>query len=267
MTAQEIVAKQTKKISFRMGLIMNTINTLIFGTFGTLRSGHFTWKAWAIGCLIGFITGAIITTIVPPRKVQLWLLDKTQTREDSWKGKLMTSIATTLIIMPVMSIVMGISMPNLSAWNLNRQANKLEQSCIELQAKQDDLKSQQADLISQQKALIDKQSALKAEMETASEEDKTGMQNGINNMQKGIDKMQEGIDGMQEGIDGMQEGIEGKTGGVNTMRNNAKEIKSSIWSSLIINTIIMTLVGLVIGMITQPFLMPLVMKSVLGKNS
>ena len=80
MNANDIIKQQTRKISIRMSILMNTLNTIIFSTIGTVRSGHFTIQAWLIGAVIGWITGAIITSIFPPRKVQLWILDKTQTR-------------------------------------------------------------------------------------------------------------------------------------------------------------------------------------------
>ena len=265
-----------RKIGKRMGFLMNTFFTLVFSTIGTLASGHFTWSGWLVGAIVGWITAFIITSIFPPNEVQDKVLKKRNIPANSFKGKLLSSVLTALIIMPVMTIVMSTTMPGLAMFNIERNISKMEAEVIDLYKKQSDLESQQADLIEQRNELQGKQTALKAEI---AESVKNGtpenpgmqkgideMQKGIDEMQKGIDEMQKGIDEMQGGIDSMQQGIDGKSGGIEAQRNAIKGMKAALPRSLPISTVAQTILGIILGFIMQPFFLKLVMRSVLGKE-
>lgn len=152
-----------RKIGKRMGLLMNTFNTIIFSTIGTLASGHFTWKSWFIGACIGWITGHMITSFVPVNEVQNKVLKKKKINPESVKGRIIASLVTSCIIFPIMTLVMGTAMPRLAMSGIEKNIASMESQVVEQYEKQAELKSQQADLIAQRDELKGKQTELKAE--------------------------------------------------------------------------------------------------------
>lgn len=229
-----------RKIGKRMGLLMNTFFTIVFATIGTLASGHFTWLGWIVGACVGWITAHLITSFIPPNEAQDKFLKKRNIPANSFKGRLLSSVITSCIIMPVMTIVMSISMPGLAIFNIERSIAQTETEVVALYEQQSDLRSQQSDLISQLSEL--------------------NVQNDIGEIQGRIDKMQESIDSMQKGIDSKSKGIE-------EQRNAINGIKSSLPKSLPISIIAQTLLGIILGFFMQPLFLKFVMWSVLGKKN
>ena len=244
----DVMAQVGRKIGMRMGLIMNTFNTIIFSTIGTLSSGHFSWKGWCVGACAGWITGAIITAIVPPKKVSDWLLAKTKTDGNTLKGKFLSSLSTNFIIMPVMSLVMGVAMPTFSANGILRSADALEQEVVAMQQQQDDLKAQQADLISQRDNLKTQQDELRTKMEQTIEEavnnalaERQASIDGLNasrsELQGNYDTMKAEVDDLQAQLDAaespaekgpLQGQIDGKTQALAEMQNGLDEQQKAI---------------------------------------
>ncbi|MCR4686746.1 MAG: NAD(P)H-dependent oxidoreductase [Lachnospiraceae bacterium] len=152
-----------RKIGKRMSLLMNTFNTIVFSTIGTLASGHFTWKGWLLGAIIGWITGHLITSFIPPNEVQDKFIKKRKIDPNSVKGRILASVITSIIIFPIMSLVMSISMPTLAMNGIKSNIAKMESEVVELYEQQSELKGQQGELIAQRDELKGQQTELKAE--------------------------------------------------------------------------------------------------------
>ena len=266
--AGDVMAQTMRKIGQRVGLMMNTFYTLIFTTLGTLRSGHFTWSGWAIGGVLGFITGAIVTAIIPPKKVQDWTLAKLNLSYSTFKGKLASSIVTSAILFPFMTGVMGVAMPMMSVKGMERGIAATETELVQLQSEQDALKSQQSELQGKYDAILAEIETLEAQADAAtSPAEKEPLNGQIEGKKNGAEEMKAGIDEMQSGIDGMQEGINGMTESINARKGAAAGIKASILPSLPLNILLMSIIGITLGMIVQPFFMKIAVKSVLGKDA
>ncbi len=268
MDANEVMAKTMKKIGIRMGLIMNTFNTIIFSTIGTLSSGHFSWKMWFIGAVIGWITGAIITTIIPPKKVQDWVLNKANTTPETFKGRILASLATNMIVMPVMTIVMGLCMPLMSAKGIERSIAQTEKELAALQ-------QQQSALVAQRDELQGKYDAMQIEIddlqvkidEAKSPGEAEPLKGELEGKKAALAEMESGINEMQGGINEMQGGIDGMTKSIEERQNAVTGIKKSLPKTLPLSALLMTCIGIVLGFIFQPIFMKLVMRSVLGKDA
>ena len=266
--AGDVMAQTMKKIGFRMGMIMNTFNTIIFTTIGTLRSGHFSWGSWFLGGVIGWITGFIITSIINVKKTQDWVLAKTHTNPSSTKGKILASLTTNCIIMPVMTCVMGIAMPMISVTGMEKGIAATETELVQLQQQQEGLKSQQAELQGKHDAIKIEVDDLQTRIDTAeSPAEKAPLEGELEGKQAALNEMQAGIDEMQSGIDGMQGGIDGMSQSITERRNAAAGIKASILPSLPFSAIFMSAIGIILGFIFQPIFMKIVFKSVLGTDA
>ena len=169
-----------RKIGKRMGLLMNTFNTIVFSTIGTLASGHFTWKSWFIGACIGWITGHLITSFIPPNEVQDKVLKKRGISADSIKGRIISSIVTSIIIFPIMTCVMSITMPNLAMNGIKKNIAAMESEVVELYAQQSELKAQQAELIAQRNELQAQQTELKAQQSALQTSMDKTIENAVN---------------------------------------------------------------------------------------
>ena len=266
--ANDVMAKTMRKIGFRIGLLMNTFNTIVFTTIGTLRSGHFTWSGWLFGGVVGWITGFIITSIIPVKQTQDKVLEKTKTDPNSVKGKILASLTTNFIIMPAMTCVMGIAMPMMSVKGMERGIAATETELVQLQQQQEGLKSQQAELQGKYDAMKIDIDDLQAKIDAAaSPAEKAPLEGELEGKTKALDEMQSGITEMQNGIDGMQGGIDSMTESINARKGAAAGIKNSIFPSLPFNILFMTAIGITLGFIIQPLFMKLVFKSVLGTDS
>ncbi len=240
-----------RKIGKRMGLLMNTFFTLVFATIGTLASGHFTWPSWFVGACVGWITAFLITAFIPPNETQDKVLRKHNIPANSFKGRLLSSVITSCIIMPIMTIVMSISMPGLAVYNLERSIAGMETEVIELYEKQSDLKSQQADLISQRNELQGKQTALNAQKDALNSQMErnieTAVEDAIAERQATVDQLNTTVaalegqrdelknkltDALSPAEKGQLNGqIEGLDKQIEEMKTNISEIESSIEST------------------------------------
>ena len=259
-----MMGKMMAKVGRRVGLLMNTFNTILFSTIGTLSSGHFTWSGWLFGAAVGWCTGAVITSIIPVKDTQDWVLEKTKTDGKTLKGRLIASLSTNFIVMPAMTIVMGLAMPNLSVMNIEKGIAQTESELSALQIQQYDLKLEQETLKNNRLTLKEEQTDLKLQqtelkleqavlqgqydkmeididwiqksIEKASTPAEKGALNGeleakqssLSEMKAGIDEMQAGIDGMQEGIDGKQKGIDEIQDGINEMQTGIDNMQGGI---------------------------------------
>lgn len=263
-----VMGKLMGKVGHRMGLLMNTFNTILFSTIGTLSSGHFTIGGWLFGAAVGWCTGAVITSIISVKDTQGWVLEKTKTDGKTLKGRLLASLSTNFIIMPVMTIVMGLAMPSLSAMNIENGIRQTESELATLQIQQTELKTEQAVLQGQRDTMEMDIKWIQQSIENASSPADKGALNGeLESKQAAIAEMTAGIEEMQGGIDGMQEGIEGMTTSITERKNAVNGIRAAIPRSLPISAILNTIIGITIGLFTQPFFTKLVMKSVFGKNA
>jgi hypothetical protein len=262
------MGKLMGKVGHRMGLLMNTFNTIVFSTIGTLSSGHFTWGGWLFGAAVGWCTGAVITSIIPVKNTQDWVLEKTKTDGKTLKGKLLASLSTNFIIMPAMTIVMGLAMPSLSAMNIEKGITQTETECTALQLQQSDLKLEQAALQGQYDTMSVNIEWLQKSVDEATNPADKGKLNGeLEGKKAALTEMQAGIDQMQAGIDGMQEGIDGMTTSIAERKNAVNGIRAAIPRSLPLSAILNTIIGITLGLFTQPFFIKLIMKSVFGKNA
>ena len=263
--AGDVMAQTMRKIGQRVGLMMNTFYTLIFTTLGTLRSGHFSWGMWAIGGVLGWVTGFIVTAIIPPKKVQDWTLEKLKLSGDTFKGKLASSIVTSLILFPFMTGVMGVAMPMMSVKGMEKGIEATQTELVQLQQQQDGLKGQQAELQGKYDAMIAEIAELQAKADAAeSPAEKAPLNGEIEGKTAAAEEMKTGIDEMQNGIDGMQEGINGMTESINARKGAAEGIKHSILPSLPFNLLLMSVIGITLGIIFQPLFIKIATKSVLG---
>ena len=255
--AGPMMGKMMKKVGKRMGFVMNTFNTLVFSTIGTLSSGHASLKSWLIGAGIGWLTGALITSIVDVKDTQDWVLAKTKLSDKTFKGRAIASLTTSVIIFPLMTVMMGVAMPMLSAKSMETgvaqtriELMDLKQQQYDLKTQQYDLKLEQADLKSQQAVLVEKKSglesqrdnlqaqldemlvdvnALKASLEKAATPAEKGPISGqLEGKQKAADDMQAGIDGINNGIAEVTGGIEGQQKGIDEMQSGIEEMQSGI---------------------------------------
>ena len=237
-----------RKIGMRMGLLMNTFFTLVFSTIGTLSSGHFTWSGWLIGACVGWITAHMITSFIQPNEVQDKVLKKYNIPADSVKGRLLSSIITGCIIMPVMTIVMSITMPSLAIFNIERNISTMETEVIELYRQQSDLRSQQADLIKQRDELQGEQTALKAQQDALKTQMEKTIETAVNNAvaerQASVDELNASIaelEGQREELNKKLEAaqtpaekgplngqLEGLNKQIEGMKNAVSEIEASI---------------------------------------
>lgn len=276
-----MMGKMMRKVGKRMGLLMNTFNTIVFSTIGTLSSGHFSWLGWLVGACVGWITGALITSFIDVKETQDKVHAKTGTSPDSFKGKLLASLTTSAIIMPVMTIVMSLSMPLLSVSNMEKGIAETRTEIVQMQQEQNALKDQQHELLIQQAELKGKRDAMQSDVDSLQklvseaqtpaekaplEGQLKAKQGALAEMQAGIDNMQTGISDMQGGIDGMQNGINGKTESITGREQAIEGIKRSLPISIPISAVVNTLIGVILGIFTQPLFTKIVMRSVFGKN-
>ena len=238
---ERTAARAAMKLNTYMALGMGTMNSVALSLVGTLVSGHFTWGSWASGLAIGWVIGMLIAFFVPIKKLSDAACERCGVTGKKIGTRIVSGVTASLLMTPVMSLVMGVVMMNITAHGLDRSADALN-------AELDSTKAQIVELTGKLEGVGDQIAAAEAEGQPEKAESLRAAQGEI-----------------QGGIAALTKAAEGQLDGVEAQRSAAREIREGMLSSILWSELFTNIAGIIVNILFQPMILAFAMKHSFGK--
>ena len=209
---------------------------------GTLVSGHFTVKSWLTGLAIGWVIGMLIAFFVPIKKLSEAACKKCGVTGRKTGTRIVSGITASLLMTPVMSLVMGVVMMNITAHGIEKSADALE---AEMNASEAQLAEMTGRL-----------EELGGEIAAAEEAGQTEKAESLRAAQKEI----------QGGAEALDKAVTEQSKGVEAQRSAALEIREGMVSSVLWSELFTNIAGMILNILFQPAIMAFALNKAFGSS-